>query len=83
MAICGGSLGGNMLKPRVEGVSDGTERVSGSGCGVLARCKVAGKQLEAQSIGAQNQLAGYSNVDELLSGIYGEDIVLAGDTGRN
>ena len=42
----------NLLEPRVEGVRADANRVSGSSCGTLARCKVAGKQLEAQSTGA-------------------------------
>jgi hypothetical protein len=38
----------NMLEPRVEGVGADAGRGSGSGCGFLARCKAAGKQLEGE-----------------------------------
>ena len=38
----------NMLEPRVEGVRADAGRVSGSGCGFLARCKAAGKQLDEE-----------------------------------
>ena len=38
----------NMLEPRVEGVGADAGRGSGSGCGFLARCKAAGRQLEGQ-----------------------------------
>ena len=58
----------NMLEPRVEGVRADANGVSDSGCGILARCKTAGKQLEAQSTGAQHQPEFDTNVDELLSG---------------
>ena len=58
----------NMLEPRVEGVRADANRGFDSGCGILARCKTAGKQLEAQSTRAQHQPEFDTNVDELLSG---------------
>jgi len=36
----------NMLEPRVEGVGADAGRGSGTGCGFLAVCKAAGRQLE-------------------------------------
>ena len=38
----------NMLEPRVEGVGADAGRGSGSGCGFLARCKAADKQLDEE-----------------------------------
>ena len=39
-----------MLEPRVKGVGADAGRGSGSGCGFLARCKAAGKQLEDERL---------------------------------
>jgi hypothetical protein len=57
----------NILEPRIEGVWADADRVSGSGCGVLARCKAAGKQLEAQFARPHNVYYSNDMADGLLS----------------
>jgi hypothetical protein len=41
----------NMLEPRVEGVGADADRGSGTGCGFLAVCEAAGRQLEGHRTG--------------------------------
>jgi hypothetical protein len=47
-----------MLEPRVEGVGADAGRGSGTGCGFLAVCKAAGRQLEGHNRQLE-QRAGY------------------------
>ena len=60
-----------MLEPRVKGVGADAGRGSGSGCGFLARCKAAGKQLDYERIqrggGSPKVYRAIDKVDGLLS----------------
>ena len=56
----------NMLEPRVEGVGADAGRGSGSGCGFLARCKAAGKQLDEEHARRQGR-GTIDKADGLLS----------------